>query len=94
MRRSNEYEIVAPITITSATARNAIATDPSGYIHNGADDNASGRRLAAGSRRRVVEIASAPRRTILFAFWDGEEKGLLGSKHWASNPTMPLDRIK
>ncbi|MFM8703368.1 MAG: M20/M25/M40 family metallo-hydrolase, partial [Planctomycetia bacterium] len=52
---------------------------PTGYIHNGADDNASG---VAG----LIEIAEAfqhmpsrPRRPILFAFWDGEEKGLLGS---------------
>src|SRR5690606_8189576 len=29
-----------------------------------------------------------------FAFWDAEEKGLLGSEHWANNPTIPLDRIK
>jgi Zn-dependent M28 family amino/carboxypeptidase len=55
---------------------------PTGYIHNGADDNASG---VAG----LIEIAEAfqhmprrPRRPILFAFWDGEEKGLLGSYHF------------
>ncbi|HLQ44400.1 MAG TPA: M28 family peptidase, partial [Planctomycetaceae bacterium] len=32
--------------------------------------------------------------TLLFAFWDGEEKGLLGSTHWVSAPTWPLTRIK
>ncbi len=55
---------------------------PTGFIHNGADDNASG---VAG----VIEVAEAfqhlpsrPRRSILFAFWDGEEKGLLGSYHF------------
>jgi hypothetical protein len=55
---------------------------PFGFVHNGADDNASG---VAG----LIEVAEAmqhlpgrPRRSILFAFWDGEEKGLLGSYHF------------
>jgi membrane-associated protease RseP (regulator of RpoE activity) len=30
----------------------------------------------------------------LFAFWDAEEKGLLGSEHWVKHPTVPLARIK
>ena len=25
--------------------------------------------------------------------WDAEEKGLLGSKHWAANPTIPINRV-
>ncbi|MBN2294943.1 MAG: M28 family peptidase [Pirellulales bacterium] len=57
-----------------------------GQIFNGADDNASG---IAG----LLELAEAfsilptpPRRTILFAAWDGEESGLLGSMHWVRNP--------
>jgi hypothetical protein len=55
---------------------------PFGFVHNGADDNASG---VAG----LIEVIEAfghlpqrPRRSILFAFWDGEEKGLLGSYHF------------
>lgn len=67
---------------------------PIGHIHNGADDNASG--VSA-----VLEIANAwlasgerPRRTLLFALWDGEEHGLLGSKHWTANPTCPLASIR
>ena len=60
------------------TRRNSYG--PWGYIHNGADDNASG---VAG----LLEVAQAcegcpsrRKRTMLFAFWDGEEKGLLGSQ--------------
>ena len=66
---------------------------PFGYVHNGADDNASG---VAG----MLEVIDAflksgiePRRSILFAFWDGEEKGLIGSKHWVAHPTTPLERV-
>lgn len=67
---------------------------PIGYIHNGADDNASG---VAGLLELIEAIATSgirPRRTILFTFWDGEEKGLLGSKHWLGHPTLPLDRLR
>jgi hypothetical protein len=67
---------------------------PVGHIHNGADDNASG--VSA-----VLEIAEAwqacgkpPRRSILFALWDSEEHGLLGSKHWVANPTCPLSAVR
>ena len=66
---------------------------PFGYIHNGADDNASG---VAGLLEVVdafKRLPSAPKRSILFALWDGEEAGLLGSKHWISYPTIPLDRV-
>lgn len=66
---------------------------PVGYIHPGADDNASG---VAG----LLELAEAatffpkpPRRAILFAFWDAEEKGMLGSKHWLQHPTLPGRRV-
>ena len=34
------------------------------------------------------------RRTILFAFWDGEERGMVGSRYWLANPTLPLQRVK
>lgn len=66
---------------------------PFGYIHNGADDNASG---VAGLLEVVdafKRLPAAPKRSILFVLWDGEEAGLLGSKHWLAYPTIPLDRV-
>ncbi|NQT81026.1 MAG: M20/M25/M40 family metallo-hydrolase [Candidatus Aminicenantes bacterium] len=62
------------------------------YIFNGADDNGSG---SVG----VMEIAEAfiknpvkPKRSILFALWTGEEKGLLGSRYYVTNPSMPFNK--
>ena len=56
------------------------------YIFNGADDDGSG---SVG----VMEIAEAftknpvkPKRSIVFALWTGEEKGLLGSRYYVANP--------
>jgi hypothetical protein len=56
------------------------------YIFNGADDDGSG---SVG----VMEIAEAfaknpvkPKRSVVFALWTGEEKGLLGSRYYVANP--------
>jgi Peptidase family M28/PDZ domain len=64
-----------------------------GMIHNGADDNASGTSAIVELAEAFSLLSEPPRRTVLFAFWDAEEKGLLGSKHWILNPTVPQDRI-
>lgn len=66
---------------------------PTGYIHNGADDNASGVASLLELIEAVRALPQSPRRSILFALWDGEESGLLGSKHWAANPTLSIERI-
>ncbi|MBV9887053.1 MAG: M28 family peptidase [Acidobacteria bacterium] len=61
-------------------------------IYNGAMDNASG--TAA-----LMEIAASwkdqphPKRSLLFVVVCGEEKGLLGSKYFASHPTVPEKSI-
>lgn len=66
---------------------------PWGQIHNGADDNASGVSGVLETAQALTLLDRPPRRSILFAFWDGEEKGMLGSKHWASRPTVPLAAV-
>ncbi|HEX8362029.1 MAG TPA: M28 family metallopeptidase [Longimicrobium sp.] len=59
-------------------------------IYNGAVDNATG--IAA-----IIELARAfasgpaPQRSVVFAAWTVEEKGLLGSEFYASNPVYPLE---
>lgn len=67
---------------------------PFGYVHNGADDNASGVSAVLELIDALTRTEHRPRRSILFAFWDGEEKGLLGSGHWVRQPTVPLSNIK
>lgn len=48
-------------------------------IYNGADDNASGTSAVLQIAKAFVESGEKPERTVIFALWDGEEKGLLGS---------------
>jgi len=71
----------------------ATSNGPTGYIHNGADDNASGVAALLEVAQALQDLPDSPQRSVLFAFWDGEEKGLLGSKHWVEHPTRPLDRV-
>jgi len=67
---------------------------PVGRIHNGADDNASGVSGILEIVEGLSRLSTPLPRSIVVAFWDGEEKGLLGSEHWVTHPTIPLDRIK
>ena len=52
-------------------------------IYNGADDNASGVQAVLQVARAFLATGEQPERTVVFAFWDGEEKGLLGSRYFA-----------
>ncbi|MDF1666725.1 MAG: M28 family peptidase, partial [Planctomycetota bacterium] len=62
-----------------------------GEIHNGADDNASGTSGILELARVVQKLKL--KRSVLFMSFDGEEAGLLGSKHYAANPLVPMNKI-
>lgn len=62
-------------------------------IYNGAHDNASGVAINLETARLFASLPKAPRRSILFVGVTGEEMGLLGSDYFASNPTVPKDKI-
>jgi hypothetical protein len=62
-------------------------------INNGADDNASGTTALLEIARAMSEMAERPRRSVIFLWVSGEEKGLLGSRWYSENPTVPLERI-
>lgn len=62
-------------------------------IYNGADDNASGVSAVLQIARAFVASGQQPERNVIFAFWDGEEKGLLGSKYFVQTCAF-LPQIK
>ena len=66
---------------------------PLGQIHNGADDNASGDAGILEVAKAFNQLPSPPKRSVLFALWDAEEEGLLGSKYWIAHPTVPLANV-
>lgn len=67
---------------------------PLGYIHHGADDNASGVSGLLAIAEALGRLPQHPRRSILLALWDGEEAGLLGSRNWIAHPTFPPQNVK
>jgi hypothetical protein len=70
----------------------SLAPDQQGEIHNGADDNASGTAVVL-ELARVLAAGAKPACDVVFALWSGEELGLLGSEHWARNPTFALESV-
>ena len=59
-------------------------------IHYGADDNGSGTTAVLELARRFAEQKDRQGRRIVFMLFSGEERGLLGSAHYAKNPLFPL----
>ncbi len=63
-----------------------------GVLHPGADDNASGVAALLEIAQAFAAAPTRPRRTMLFAFWTGEEDGKFGSGHYVRHPLWPLAR--
>lgn len=59
-------------------------------VHYGADDNASGTAAIIELARRYAALPEPPARRLVFIAFDGEERGLLGSRHYVNQPSFPL----
>jgi Zn-dependent M28 family amino/carboxypeptidase len=62
-------------------------------IYNGAMDNGSGSALVLDMAASFKKYPEKLRRSILLVLVTGEEKGLLGSKYFATRPTVPAKSI-
>jgi Zn-dependent M28 family amino/carboxypeptidase len=62
-------------------------------IYNGAMDNGSGSALLLDVARSLKADPASHKRSILFVFVCGEEKGLLGSKYFSAHSTVPAKSI-
>ncbi len=71
----------------SSLARREDADQP----HLGADDNASGVAAVLEAARSLAR-GQRPR-SVLVAFWSGEEMGLLGSSAFVATPPVALDQV-
>ena len=65
--------------------------DPQDSIFNGTRDNAVG-TVAVLEAARVLG-AHPPKRSVIFAAWTAEEKGLLGAKYYVEHPLVPHNKI-
>lgn len=62
-------------------------------IYNGADDDGSGTTALLAMAEALSKAGTRPKRSILFIWHAGEEKGLWGSRYFTNYPTLPLDKI-
>jgi hypothetical protein len=62
-------------------------------IYNGADDNASGTTAVLALADAFARSPERPKRSLIFLTVSGEERGLWGSAHFASQPPVPIDSI-
>ena len=59
----------------------------------GAVDDGNGVSVTMEAARLLAASGAKPKRTLLFCIWTGEEFGLLGSKYFVENGTVPMDKI-
>lgn len=65
-------------------------------INNGADDDASGTIAALEIARSFAQARArgeGPGRSVLIALFTAEEMGMLGTRLWLENPTVPLEQV-
>lgn len=63
-----------------------------GEVHYGADDNGSGTATLLALARVVAAKPLA--RSVIFIFFDAEERGLWGSAHYCKKPLAPLENTQ
>ena len=62
-------------------------------INNGAMDNGSGSAMLLDVANSLKRAHENLKRSVLFVWVTGEEKGLLGSRYYATRPTVPAATI-
>ena len=84
--KANEY-----VVMSAHVDHLGVGTPVNGdSIFNGAMDNAAGVASMLEIANRLHETHVRTARSILFVAVTGEEKGLLGSRYFAMNPTVPV----
>ena len=63
-------------------------------IYNGADDNASGVVTLLGIAKKLHEQKRELNYSIVYIAYGGEELGLVGSRYFCKNKTLPFDKVK
>jgi Peptidase family M28 len=66
---------------------------PGDKIWNGADDDGSGTVAVLGIAEALAKVAKRPKRSILFVWHCGEEKGLWGSEYFNKFPTVNIKNV-
>jgi hypothetical protein len=90
--QTEQRQRIAAIHLNLDSVRALRAPRPDS-INNGADDDGSGTVTVLEVAEAFAKGPTKPKRSILFVWHTGEEKGLLGSRYFTDNPTVPRDSI-
>ena len=89
---ANEYVVLgAHFDHLGRSGASSLDPDAAEAIRNGADDNASG--TAAVMELARLLSRHAPRRSVIFVTFSGEELGLLGSQRFVERSPVPIDQV-
>ncbi|MEP7348205.1 MAG: M28 family peptidase, partial [Gemmatimonadaceae bacterium] len=104
-RSFNGYNVVGIVRGSDPALRNTFVAYGAHYDHigiqpsvngdsiaNGADDDGSGSVTLLAIARAFTQ-GPKPKRSALFVWHVGEEKGLFGSQAFVEHPTVPIDSI-
>ena len=78
------------VNVDSLRAKHAVRRDS---VFKGADDDGSGTVSVLEIAQAMVAAPVKPKRSVLFVWHTGEEKGLYGSEYFTDHPTVPRDSI-
>jgi carboxypeptidase Q len=98
-----ENQVTGPIQVNNVVAEIPGREKPDEWIivgahldswdyGTGAQDNGSGSAMVLEAARALAAMGRAPRRSIRFALWGGEEQGLLGSEAYVRAHAAELPR--
>jgi N-acetylated-alpha-linked acidic dipeptidase len=88
------YDVIATIPGTTESDQWVLRGNHHDAWVNGAEDPISGLVAVMEEARALGELHKQgwrPKRTIIYAAWDGEEPGLLGSTEWAEAHAVELE---
>lgn len=85
-------ELAAEVIVVGAHVDHVGMDSVTGEIYNGADDNASGTAVMMELARAFALGGRPPARTLVFAAWNAEELGLVGSCHHVQFPAFPISQ--
>ncbi|MEP6730431.1 MAG: M20/M25/M40 family metallo-hydrolase [bacterium] len=91
-QRAEQGVKIAAITVNVDSVR-AMRAARRDSINNGADDDGSGTVAVLEVAEAFAKARVKPKRSLLFVWHTAEEKGLLGSRYFTDNPTVPRDSI-
>jgi Zn-dependent M28 family amino/carboxypeptidase len=90
--RGKDPELAGTAVVVSAHYDHVGMGLGSDRVYNGANDNASGTAAVIELAAALARLPERPRRSIVFLAFDGEERGLFGSRRYLEAPVFPLDK--